>query len=195
MIDDPRLFIAVPLGEAARVAVVDLVSTVRAGEPERGGVRWVRLEGVHVTLRFLGPTSPERVPALEAVLAEAATDLAPFAVRFGGAGAFPPTGRPRTLWLGVTVGGDELAALAARVDEALERSGWSPERRPFRAHLTLARADGVPAGRATAAALIAAARDVSIETVVDRIVLFESLTGSGPARYVARAEQLLSMPR
>jgi RNA 2',3'-cyclic 3'-phosphodiesterase len=194
LIEEPRLFIAVPLQEDARTAVVDLVAGVRAGEPERGGVRWVRLDGVHVTLRFLGPTPLDRVPLLEPVLDEAADDMPAFRLRFGGAGTFPPTGRPRTLWLGVTDGADELASLAATVDKALERSGWTAERRPFRAHLTLARADGVPAGRATAAALIAAARDAVIETVVDRLVLFESVTGSGPARYVIRAERPLSTP-
>ena len=62
-------------------------------------------------------------------------------------------------------------------------AGWPPEARPFRAHLTLARADGVPAGARVAARLVEAAADLRIASAIDRIGLFESLTGGGPARY------------
>ena len=69
------------------------------------------------------------------------------------------------------------------VDESLVENGWPPETRPFRAHLTLARSDGVPAGAEIGARLGAAAADLRIPARIDRIGLFESLTGGGPARY------------
>ena len=84
-------------------------------------------------------------------------------------------------------GADDLAELAARLDDALAGAGWEPQRRPFRAHLTLARADGVRAGPATVAALRAVAADLAIESPIERMVLYESITGSGRARYVDRA--------
>jgi 2'-5' RNA ligase len=189
--EEPRLFVAVPVHDAARVAVADLVETIRAGEPAGRGVRWVRLDGLHLTLRFLGPTAEERVPDLAAAVARTAAAHEPFHVRISGADAFPPTGRPRTLWLDLDVGQDQLAALAARLDDELAGAGWERERRPFRAHLTLARADGVRAGPATVAALRAAAATVAIESPIDRIALFESITGDGRARYVARSEAAL----
>jgi 2'-5' RNA ligase len=189
--DEPRLFVAVPLSEAARVAVAEVVERIRAGEPEGRGVRWVRLDGLHITLRFLGPTAEERVADVAAAVADAARGVEPFAIRIAGADAFPPIGRPRTLWLDLDQGVDGLAALAARLDDALVGAGWERERRPFRAHLTLARADGVRAGPATVAALRVAAADLAIESPIDRIVLFESITGSGRARYVDRANVAL----
>jgi 2'-5' RNA ligase len=88
----------------------------------------------------------------------------------------------------VREGVDELAALNGRLDDALVDAGWAHEERPFRAHLTLARADGVRAGPATAAALRAAAAELALESIVDRLVLYESVTGDGRARYVVRAE-------
>jgi RNA 2',3'-cyclic 3'-phosphodiesterase len=185
--EEPRLFVAVPLSEPARVAVAEVVERIQAGEPAGRGVRWVRLDGLHVTLRFLGPTAESRVSDVAAAVASAADGVAPFDIRIAGADAFPAVGRPRTIWLDLDRGGDELAALAGRLDDALADAGWERERRPFRAHLTLARADGVRAGPATVAALRAAAAELAIESPIERVVLFESITGSGRARYVDRA--------
>jgi len=185
--DEPRLFVAVPLSDKATSAVAEVVDRIRSDEPEGRGVRWVRLEGLHVTLRFLGPTPETRVPDLAAAVAAIARDSEPFTVAVRGAGAFPPTGRPRTIWLDIRDGVTELEGLAARLDDRLVHAGWERERRPFRAHLTLARADGVRAGPATVAALTAAAADLAITSPIDRVILYESITGSGRARYVERA--------
>ena len=188
MTEEPRLFVAVPLDESARSAVAALVDTIRAGEPAGRGVRWVRLDGLHLTLRFLGPTPEERVADLAAAVERTAAASAPFHIRIHGAASFPPVGRPRTLWLDIDEGTDELASLAASLDDELAAAGWERERRPFRAHLTLARADGVRAGPATVAALRAAAAEIEIESPISRLVLFESITGEGRARYVGRTE-------
>jgi len=185
--DDPRLFVAVPLADEAAAAVAQVVEAIRAGEPEGRGVRWVRLEGLHLTMRFLGPTPESRVPDLAAAVAAVAREAEPFTVTIRGAGSFPPTGRPRTIWLDIRHGVESLEGLAARLDDRLAAAGWERERRPFRAHLTLARADGVRAGPATVAALTAAAADLAIESRIDRLILFESITGSGRARYLERA--------
>lgn len=187
MSEEPRLFVAVPLSEPARVAVAEIVERIQAGEPEGRGVRWVRLDGLHVTLRFLGPTAESRVSDVAAAVANAAEGVGPFHIRIAGADAFPAVGRPRTIWLDLDRGADHLAALAARLDDALARAGWERERRPFRAHLTLARADGVRAGPATVAALRATAAELAIDSPIERVVLFESITGSGRARYLDRA--------
>jgi 2'-5' RNA ligase len=191
---EPRLFVAVPLEEPLRARVAAIVDEIRATEPPKRGVRWVRLDGLHVTLRFLGPTLEDRIDALAGAVRRAAAGGSPFRVTVGGAGAFPPTGRPRTLWLGIRDGADELEALNQRLDDALVDAGWAHEERPFRAHLTLARADGVRAGPATAAALRAAAADLALDSTVDRLVLYESITGDGRARYSVRAEALLAGP-
>lgn len=180
-----RIFIAAPLPDAAVGAIADLVARVRAEGVPGGGrdVRWVRLDGLHLTLRFLGPTLEDRVEAARGAVRVAAATAAPLDLAIGGAGRFPPAGRPRALWLGVRDGAGALADLAAEVDRALVEAGWPPEARPFRAHLTLARADGVAAGSTIGARLEAAAAELNVAFRVERIGLFESLTGGGPARY------------
>jgi 2'-5' RNA ligase len=181
-----RLFIAVPIPDDAASRVAALVDEVRAVGVPGGGrdVRWVRLDGLHLTLRFLGPTSDERIGPATGALHAAAAAGRPFDISIGGAGTFPPSGRPRALWLGLREGGGELAALAGRLDEVLTGAGWVLDPRPFRPHLTLARSDGVLAGAAIGDRLVAAAADLDIRFRAESIGLFESLTGGGPARYV-----------
>jgi RNA 2',3'-cyclic 3'-phosphodiesterase len=180
-----RIFIAAPLPGSAVDSVTQIVEEVRAAGVPGGGrdVRWVRLDGLHLTLRFLGPTLEPRVELARTAMKAAALNVSPFDLEVGGAGTFPPLGRPRALWLGVREGMDHLGKLAAAVDEALVEAGWPPEGRPFRAHLTLARADGVPAGQRIAGRLLELAGSARIPARIDRIVLFESITGGGPARY------------
>jgi 2'-5' RNA ligase len=180
-----RVFIAAPLPDSARDSIAAVVDQVRSAGVPGGGrdVRWVRLDGLHLTLRFLGPTLEDRITAAGAAVRVAGAQAQPFELGIGGAGAFPPVGRPRALWLGIRDGADQLTALAWRVEGSLVDAGWPPEARPFRAHLTLARADGVPAGSGIGARLQAAAEGLHIPARIDRIGLFESLTGGGPARY------------
>ncbi|HEY8870608.1 MAG TPA: RNA 2',3'-cyclic phosphodiesterase [Candidatus Limnocylindrales bacterium] len=204
MTEEPgrRLFIAVPLSSDACADIARLVEVVRDREdaaaalaavaPANGRrapwqVRWVRLDGLHLTLRFLGPTADPRVDMLKAVVDDVA-DAAPFEVRIGEAGAFPDHRHPRTLWLRVLDGTPELERLAGLLGDRLSAAGWPRDDRPFRAHLTLARADGIRSGPRVVEDLVAAASDFETRFEADRIVLFESHTGGGPARYEALHE-------
>jgi len=191
-----RLFIAVPFPSEAESEIAAVVERVRADGVPGGGrdVRWVRLDSLHLTLRFLGPTLEDSVePAVIATRTAAAAGR-PFEISIGGAGAFPSAVRPRALWLDIQAGEAELAELAKTVDRALRHAGWELEDKPFRPHLTLARADGVPAGSAIGARLVAAAADLEVRFRADRIGLYESLTGGGPARYVPIEEVQLGVP-
>lgn len=188
-----RIFVAVPVSPGAREAIEAVVATVRgAAEPGQREVRWVRLEGLHVTLRFIGPTLEPRIPDALAAVEAAAAAGAPFEAGISGAGAFPGPDRPRALWLGIGPGAAELTALTSSVDRELVARGWPDDGRPFRPHLTLARSDGIGSGARTAERLVAASNGLDIRWPVDRLVLFESVTGGGPARYVPIGEAPLA---
>lgn len=191
-----RLFVAVPLPPVAAAEVADIVETVRSKGLPAGAhdVRWVRLDGLHLTLRFLGPTADAQIAATGAAVERAAAASPPIDAEIGGAGTFPPVGRPRTLWVGLTAGGAALDDLATRVGRELSAAGWPVDERPFRAHLTLARSDGIAVGRLVADRLVEAMAGRRIPCPIDQIGLFESITGGGPARYVAVAEATLRGP-
>jgi RNA 2',3'-cyclic 3'-phosphodiesterase len=176
--------VAVPTPAAIRDAVAQLVESVRAdSDPNRRDVRWVRLDGLHLTIRFLGPTDEEGVPDVAAAVDAAAAAILPFEVALGGAGAFPSVARPRALWLAVTSGATDLDAAARTLDDRLADVGWPRDDRPYRAHLTLARSDGVRTGPDVARRLIAAAAPFETRFQADSLTLFESISGGGPARY------------
>jgi 2'-5' RNA ligase len=193
-----RLFVAVPLPDDAAETVRSIVDEVRADPLPEGArdVRWVRLDGLHLTLRFLGPTPPDRVePTAAAVQAVAGSAAGPIDLELGGAGTFPPRGRPRALWIGIVSGADALGQLAAATQDALVAAGWERDERPFRAHLTIARSDGVAAGILVAERLEKVMADRRIAAPIDRLGLFESVTGGGPARYVpVTSARLGAMP-
>ncbi len=93
----------------------------------------------HVTLEFLGDVPEARAGEIAAALADAAADVPPFDVAVSGVGAFPSTVNPRVVYVGVSVGGASLVALARAVGEALRPLGFAPELRPFVPHVTLLR--------------------------------------------------------
>lgn len=178
-----RAFVAVEVPAEARAAVADLVASL--GPAAGGGaVRWVRPDGLHLTLRFLGQTPLHRLAAVSALLRDVGRRAAPFEVEVAGAGVFPTLRRPRVLWLGVRRGAEVLAALAGALDRGLEPLGWPPEGRPYTAHLTVARAEPGPPAAATAAALVEAAAGWRLAWRVEELVLFESRLARGGAIYV-----------
>lgn len=191
-VDEPgtlRLFFAVPVPADARNRVGELMQHVQQGVGDgRARIRWVRVEGLHLTLRFLGPTASTMLEPLMAGADELARSDAPFEVRLSGGGAFPSLSRPRSLWIGVQQGADRLAALADGLTDTAAGCGLFLDTRPFAAHLTIARTDGVRLAPAAAHALEAAADGLDARFVVDRIVLFRSILGGGPARYEALHE-------
>lgn len=130
-----RAFIALELDARVRAAMGELQARLR---PRLGAIRLARPEGLHLTLRFLGDTSPAQVEALRPRLSAAAAACPPAEVRVAGLGTFPERGSPRVLWLGLDLPPTVLD-LQNACERAARAAGFDPEPRPFRAHLTLGR--------------------------------------------------------
>ncbi len=161
-----RAFLAIDLPDEVRARIRMEVAGLRQ---RLDGWRWTRVEGIHLTLRFLGDVEPEALERARPTWAGAVGRVPSFACRVAGLGTFPPRGRARVLWAGVgEVRPDgALATLASEVDDATRRSGFPVEARPFLPHLTLARArrearPGRPYGDPVFDAGIVRAREVTL---------------------------------
>jgi 2'-5' RNA ligase len=132
-----RAFIAVPLSVEVRQWLGEARSVLEKALP-RGTVRWTAIEGIHVTLKFLGEIPVARIDAVRAVMDRAASGRSPFRIVAEGLGCFPNLRRPRVIWAGLRPQPD-LAVLQQRIEEGLEAAGLPREGRAFSPHLTLAR--------------------------------------------------------
>jgi 2'-5' RNA ligase len=179
---DLRLFVAVELPSEVRAhlsATMQALSSLAA-------VRWVRPEGVHLTLKFLGNTPASLVPELGRGLGDVAKAQAPLRLASGQAGTFG--GRnARVVWVGVDGELEQLAALARDVDEFVASRGFPRESREFRPHLTLGRLreDATPTQRQAARAAAGSLQLDAIEFEARELVLYRSELRSGGAVYTA----------
>jgi RNA 2',3'-cyclic 3'-phosphodiesterase len=130
-----RLFVALNLPGPQRERLAGYLTACRA---VAGGYRWVPVENLHLTLRFIGNVPPATLDALQPALA--AVPCPPFTVRLGGLGTFGSRPQPRVVWIGMEEGREEASSLAAQVEAACLDAGLPGADLPFRAHLTLARA-------------------------------------------------------
>jgi len=139
MSDAYRAFIALALPPA----VTDFLKRVQDCLVKEGvRARWVRPEGMHLTLKFLGGLPPEKMDDLAAAVDAVVRSYTPLELTAQGLGGFPNRSRPRVLWVGIGGQSARLADLQRHLESALMPLGWLAEKRPFRGHLTLARAKG-----------------------------------------------------
>jgi len=175
-----RLFIAVHLSPAARDAIQSSIDDFPLHNPPW---RWVARENWHLTLKFLGDTEARRVDALCAGLDGVRRAHRAFELELGTFGGFPSLHAPRVLFYRAGRGAPEMERLAADVDAAVETTlGLPRERRPFRAHATVARIkNALPASIASRLASVPALSPAV--THVDVFHLMESRLQRAGAAY------------
>ncbi len=131
-----RSFIAVELS----TEIAGGVRRIQAGLRERTtGVSWVRPEGIHLTLKFLGDVDPDRVGEIAGKAEEAIKTIGAFSIGIKGCGAFPNPRNPRVIWIGVDDPSGDVKRLQARVEQGMEEIGFAPEGRAYTPHLTVGR--------------------------------------------------------
>ncbi|MFN3427869.1 MAG: RNA 2',3'-cyclic phosphodiesterase [Candidatus Thermochlorobacter sp.] len=134
-----RLFVGIFLEVSLREAVTHVCNALSEACPSmQAAVKWVQPENLHLTLKFLGSVSPEKLPALTEALHEAAT-VGAFDIALCEFNAFPCLAHPQILWIGVGEGAPYLANLAACIDDRLTAVGFPKETRKFAAHVTIGR--------------------------------------------------------
>jgi len=165
-----RVFVAAPLPPEVRFALAERVAELsipgKVGPPEN----W------HVTLRFLDVVDRVTYERFLSQL-ERVREQFSFPVALDGFGAFPKPRKATVFWAGIGRGTTDISLLNEIAEDAAISAGLSPEERPFHPHLTLARI------RPPADVRDLVEEDLDLGWRCDRVVVFRSHLGRGPARY------------
>jgi 2'-5' RNA ligase len=185
-----RVFLAVDLSSEVKERLAGLERELRAA---LGRARFLRPEGLHLTVRFFGETPAEVVDSLGTRLGEAFEGLPAFALHFCGCGVFPDSRNPRVLWVGVREPPPALFELQSRAESVARTLRFSPDCRRFEPHLTVARFRGRERGIGSA---LASCREREFgRAEVTEAVLFESRLSPAGASYRRLRSFDLGTPR
>ncbi len=184
-----RLFVAVELPDEVRAVLKAGLGTLKRDLPP---ARWVRVEGMHLTLKFLGEQPPELVEALDSTAAKAVAWLPSVTVQLGGGGFFPHERRPRVAWLGGQAPG--LDGWARVIDDGASALGVEREARPFSLHLTLARLERPWGARAVEDFVVRVGKWRFPEFIAREMVLFKSELKPGGAEYTMLRRWVAATP-
>lgn len=187
--EDIRAFIAIELPEDVKKKLTELEARLQT---KRFPAKWVVPENIHLTLKFLGNIGVDTIPDIREVMEEAVLYTAPFKIGVSGVGVFPNLQRTQIIWAGMKGDLSNLTELQKKLDTGLEKLGFTPETRPFTAHLTLARMkdEASVSDRETAGKMANTIQFDAAEFQVDAINLMKSeLRREGPLY-----TRLLSIP-
>ena len=174
-----RTFVAIETGQEVHGPAEKLITKLSRSPAQ---VKWVAPDKLHLTLKFLGDVPPTEINAVCNAVQRAVAGKKPFQINCHGAGAFPDSKRPRTIWIGVREPSEAIQALQNSVDEELQKLGFPTERRRFQPHITLGRVRGGGSGIQDLGRLIDQHTEFDAgQFLVEEVVVFASDLGpQGP---------------
>jgi RNA 2',3'-cyclic 3'-phosphodiesterase len=184
-----RTFVALNLPTVQRERIHQSLDGLRARALP---LRWTSAEALHLTLKFLGDIDGSEIPRIEQALRDVGREHPPVPLRTVGLGAFPSLRRTSVLWVGVHPD-EQLLLMQAELELAFSRLGYARESRPFRPHITIARARR-DARAPDLERYIASTAVIEEETVVASLDFMRSHTAPDGARYEVLLRAPLAAP-
>ncbi len=173
-----RTFIALEMQKEIKDQLARIQSNLKAAGAD---VKWVETQNIHLTLKFLGEVSEDRIKEVKSTLDEIAKQTKPFEISVKDVGAFPKASFPRVIWAGIDNGKAESEQLANLLEDNLENMGFERESRPFRTHLTIGRVKSPKNKEALIEKLLSTKIEKPLIQKVNSVVLFKSdLRPTGP---------------
>lgn len=189
-----RAFIAIELPPAMQNRLAAVVTPLR--EPLSGAVRWLPVNDIHLTMKFLGDVEEVLLGRLIARMRALAAQVEPFTISVAQWGAFPNPRRPRVVWVGVDPS-PRLIELAAKIELETRALGFEPDARPFSPHLTIGRVTqnaSLPQLHRLTDLLMSAPLGEIGSVAVSQLVLFQSRLSRTGAQYSALLKAPLARP-
>ncbi len=147
------------------------------------GIKWVKKQNLHITLKFFGDTTEENKAVLIKSASETCSNFLPFNVCFEKTGVFPERQYPRVLWLGISEKGDSISKVQAIMENNLFSLGFEKEKKKFTPHLTIARINNKDSNIINFVREFFSARIKSSDFVFKGLVLFKSILKKEGAVY------------
>lgn len=131
-----RLFAAIEVSVQQKHELFELQNKLKN---RMEGVRWVRPEGLHLTLKFFGEVEDIKIEFIKQAIKSTALSTEVFNLKYGGFGVFPSPDKARVIWAGLSEGASDVTKMAADLEDNLSGKGFTPEKRLYQPHLTLGR--------------------------------------------------------
>ena len=133
-----RVVCAIELAEEVRGRLREHIEQLRREVPDVAA-SWSRVENIHLTLKFFGNVTRDRIAAMSAAASQTVKEFSAFEIEVGGTGVFPRPSRAQVLWIGVNDPSGQLSVLQQTLENECEVAGFPKEARAYRPHLTIAR--------------------------------------------------------
>lgn len=190
MSEEWRTFCAIELPDSVRTQLQEHARRVREAVPE-ANASWSKPENVHLTLKFLGNVSTNKLTNVSATASRIASEFSPFQIRVGGTGVFPKPSRAQVFWIRVYDLSGRLSELQGRLEDECAREGFAKEKRAYQPHLTIARIRN-PEGARRLAETHLQTNFSFIDFTVTEFVLFRSQLSPKGSIYTAISKHELS---
>ncbi len=176
-----RSFLAFDIPEEMRAELASLIEVLAT---KADGIKWLKPENIHCTMKFFGDVEEEVLMGpLAAAIEKELAHQAPISLNGVGIGVFPNWRYPRVIWAGLAGETDAAKSLHARIETALEEFDLKRDsRKSFRLHLTLGRVKSKIKDPELLVSFVEKQVDRAFGKVdVDSLVMYKSvLTKEGP---------------
>lgn len=160
---------------------IELIDDIKL-ELRHENIRWVNTENYHITLKFFGNTDEEKIKKIESVFNNICTKYTPFNITVANTGTFERKGLPKILWFD-TNQNEQLYKLVNEIEDGLVPLGYSKEKRPFKAHLTIGGIRNIKDKSVFNAVIEKYNNEYVQDVMVNRFILYESILKPGGPIY------------
>ena len=173
-----RLFIATPVITLS--AEIQKISADLRFRLRHDDIVWVKDDVRHLTLRFLGATPPQQVPAIRRALAEVCADNKPITLNINKIGVFGSHYHPEVIWLGFEHF-EPFKKLFEDLEPKLQTLGFEPNYGNFVPHITLGRVKNLHSKPKFWESIEAIPQTISQPIDISELILYQSfLHKDGP---------------
>lgn len=129
-----RLFIAIDLPQSLKEELSRLTTKLKKCDAD---AKWVETQNLHLSFKFLGETSEDKIKSMEEILNAATKKYKALELNLENFDFFPDEKRPRVFFV-TTDKGKELKEICSDIEDSLQNIGFKKDER-FKSHITLAR--------------------------------------------------------